>query len=126
MSDGAVEAYRAGLEPATREAVDALRALAAEAHPGLTETIKWNAPNFAVDGEDRITLGVAPKGGVRAVLHRGAQASVTSGFAFADPERLAKWPAADRGVIQFKSKAEMEARREALSDLFARWLAATA
>ena len=125
MSDAAVESYLAGLEPAAREAIDALRAIAVEADPELTERIKWNAPSFAVGDEDRITLGIERKGGVRAVLHRGAKAKNSQDFVFADSAKLAKWQASDRGVLTFADAREVAAKREALRDLFAQWIAAT-
>lgn len=71
MAALSVEAWRTGLAPDVLTAVDALRAIAAAAHPDLTERIKWNAPSFALADEDRITLGLNPKRGVRVVLHRG-------------------------------------------------------
>ena len=121
-----VESYRATLAPDILAAVDRLRALAVAAHPGLTEQIKWNAPSFALAGEDRITLGVAPRGGVRVVLHRGAKATDAADFRFDDPDRLAAWPAPDRGVLTFRDDGEIAAKSAAVQDLFARWLAATA
>ena len=124
MSD-AVDAYLTGLEPSAREAVDALRAIVIDAAPELNERIKWNAPSFALGDEDRITLGLERKGGVRVVLHRGAKAKDSQDFAFDDPAKLAKWPASDRAVLTFTDAAEIEAKREALRDLFARWIAAT-
>ena len=125
MSAGAVEAYRAGLKPGVLATVDALRSIVAAAHPGLVERIKWNAPSFALGDEDRITLGVAPKGGVRVVLHRGVKAKDSSAFRFEDKDRLARWPTADRGVLTFADAGEVEARRKAIATLFARWLEAT-
>jgi hypothetical protein len=124
MSD--VNAYRAGLDSATLAMVDALRAIVAGAHPGLSERVKWNAPSFALGDEDRITLGIERKGRVRVVLHRGAKAKDAVGFAFADDAGIAKWPAPDRGVVQFAELGEIEARRQALRELFSRWLAVTA
>ena len=125
MENTAVAEYLDSLKPGDRAMVDALRALAQAAHPGVTEHIKWNAPSFCVGGDDRITLGLQPKGGVRAVLHRGAKVKDATGFTFADIAGLAKWPAVDRGVLSFKSEAEIAAAAPAIADLFARWLAAT-
>jgi len=121
-----VEAYRGTLNAETRALIDALREIAAAAHPRLTEGIKWNAPSFAVDDEDRITLGVENKGGVRMVLHRGAKAKDNAGFTFDDPDRLARWPARDRGVVILKDRAAIEAKRTALIDLCRRWIEQTA
>ena len=120
-----VETYLATLDPPTRLAVDTLRRLVITAHPGLTEEIKWNAPSFADDGEDRVTLGLNPKGGYRIVLHRGAKPLDTSDFRVADDDRLAWWPAPDRGVITLMDQAEIEAKGVAVSRLIARWIEAT-
>ena len=125
MPDPAVDAFREGLDPSIRAMIDALRAIVAGACPSLTERIKWNAPSFALDDDDRITLGVERKGGVRIVLHRGARLKDASAFHFEDLGRLAKWPAPDRGVIQFKDFAAIEAQRAALTDLCHRWIEAT-
>lgn len=123
MSD--VTSYLEALPPDTRRAINALRAIVIGAGPALTETIKWNAPSFALNGEDRITLGIERKGGVRAVLHRGAKA-VKDDFVLSDPDRLAKWPSPDRGVLTFADAGAIEARRDAIKTLFSRWLEATA
>ena len=122
----AIDTYRATLDPNTLAMVDALRGLAAAAGPHLTERIKWNAPSFAIGDDDRITLGLERKGGVRVVLHRGAKAKDSIGFDFPDPDNLAKWPASDRGVLTFATLAEIEGRRQALGELFTRWLERTA
>ena len=109
-----------------RATVDALRAIIAASNPELTERIKWNAPSFALADDDRITLGIATKGAVRVVLHRGAAVKDAGDFRFDDPGGLAEWRTADRGVMTFANADEVEMRREALQSLFARWLEATA
>ncbi|RYF91272.1 MAG: DUF1801 domain-containing protein [Caulobacteraceae bacterium] len=121
-----MDSFRAGLDPADLATVDALRTLITAAGPHLTERLKWNAPSFAVGDDDRITLGLERKGGVRVVLHRGAKVKDAAGFAFDDPTSLAKWPAADRGVVVFADAAAVEASADRLSDLCTRWLEATA
>lgn len=125
MSGTSVDAFRLGLDKKTLGTVDALRAIIAGVDDGLTEHIKWNAPSFRLAGDDRITLGIERNGGVRVVLHRGAKPKDVTGFRFADPAGLAKWPAPDRGVLVFKDSAHVETCRKPLRDLCARWLAAT-
>ncbi len=120
-----VEDYLATLAPPVRSDVDALRAIVLGAHPGLTEEIKWNAPSFADDGQDRVTLGLDGKGGYRIVLHRGAKPLDTAGFHFDDEAKLAKWPAPDRGVIVLRDRTVIDARASDLSRLIARWIEAT-
>jgi hypothetical protein len=119
-----VGAWLAACPPAALPAIEALRSTIRAAGPDLVESIKWNAPSFAQEGEDRITLGLEQKGGVRAVLHRGAAAKA-DGFAFEDTAKLARWPSPDRGILKFRDAGEIEPRRPALADLFARWLEAT-
>ncbi len=121
-----IEVFRQSLDADTREIVDVLRGLISAAHAGLSESIKWNAPSFALGKDDRITLGIERKGGVRVVLHRGAKPKAVQDFTFADPTRLVKWPATDRGVLTFKTVREIVLHQEALTDLFRRWVDATA
>lgn len=82
-------------------------------------------PSFAVGDDDRLTLGIERKGGIRLVLHRGARPKDAAGFAFNDSAELAKWPSADRGIATFKDIAAIDAQREALIDLCRRWIAAS-
>ena len=120
-----VEAFRRGLDSDTLAIVDGLRKIIAGSHAKLEEGIKWNAPSFALAGEDRITLGIERKGGVRVVFHRGAKVQDAAKFKFEDTAGLAQWPARDRGVVIFKTPAEVKANQKALADLCKRWLAAT-
>lgn len=121
-----IEVFRQSLDADTREIVDALRGLISAARAGLSESIKWNAPSFALGKDDRITLGIERKGGVRVVLHRGAKPKALQDFIFVDPTRLAKWPAPDRGVLTFNTVSEIVLHQEVLTDLFRRWIDTTA
>ena len=124
-SSASVEAWLEAQNQPTREMIEALRAAVRAAAPDLAEDIKWNAPSFADGDQDRVTLGVERRGGVRLVLHRGAR-SPQGSFQFDDPARLARWPATDRGVVVFRDPQDIEAKRAALEDLVRRWIAATA
>jgi hypothetical protein len=120
-----VERFRAGLNVQRLQTVDAIRCIIAASHSGLTESLKWNAPSFALGGDDRITLGLEPKGGVRVVFHRGAKPKELGAFTSDDTNGLARWPAPDRGVIVFQNRADVEQGADALGDLCSKWLAAT-
>lgn len=125
MAGDSVESWRATVDPAARPALDRLRALVRDAAGAdVVETIKWNSPNFAQGGEDRVTLNLGPKGALRLILHRGAKVKDAAGFSFADPAGLARWPAPDRGVVSFRDAGELEAKAAALADLVHRWIAA--
>ncbi len=120
-----VESFRARLDPDVRETVDAIRALVHEGAPGLIERIKWNAPSFAAGDDDRITLGLERKGGVRVVLHRGAKPKSVESFRFDDPAKLAKWAAPDRGIVIFQDRNAVATREADFIDLCRRWIETT-
>lgn len=125
MTPDDVAVWLAAQDGPNRRGIDRLSALVRSVEAPWVETIKWNAPSFALKGEDRVTLGVERRGGWRLVLHRGA-AVRGDGFAFEDPAGLARWPSPDRGVVQLRDLAELDSRSTALVDLVRRWVEATA
>tara|TARA_R110002167_G_scaffold64868_1_gene183404 strand:- start:918 stop:1304 length:387 start_codon:yes stop_codon:yes gene_type:complete len=120
-----IDSWLAALDPENRATVDRLRGLVRAAAPRLSETIKWNAPSFADGDQDRVTLGLERRGGVRLVLHRGAALKAAEGFAFDDPAGLARWPARDRGVMTFVDAAAVAAKAADVEGLVRRWVEAT-
>ncbi len=120
-----VEDWLSAQTPDIRSAVDRLRAIVLGAGDSVTEHIKWNGPSFCIDGDDRITVGLAPKGGVRAILHRGVKVKDAAGFVFPDDTGLIQWAAPDRGVVAFPGEAAILAHAEAFAEICRRWLEAT-
>jgi hypothetical protein len=120
-----VEAWLAARTPEIRGAVERLRAIVLNAADGVTEHIKWNGPSFCIDGDDRITVGLAPRGGVRAILHRGVKVKDATGFVFPDDSGLIQWAAPDRGVVAFADDAAIAAGAEVFADICRRWFQAT-
>lgn len=120
-----VDDYLAGLDHSLKPALVRLRAIILGAEPGITEHIKWNAPSFCWNGDDRITVNVRGPGAVMLVFHRGVAVKDASGFSFDDPAGLLKWAAPDRGTVTFASLDEVESRASDLTDLARRWMAAT-
>lgn len=120
-----VEAWLAAQAPDIRSAVERLRAIVLEAGDGVTEHIKWNGPSFCIGGDDRITVGLAPRGGVRAVLHRGVKTKDAADLRALDDSGWVQWAASDRGVVAFADEAAVMADAEAFADLCRRWLEAT-
>ena len=118
-----VDAYLAELEHPMAGAASALRLRILDGVSGVTEHIKWNAPSFVVDGEDRVTFRMHPKGSLQLILHRGVQLRAdTAEFVFDDPTGLIIWSTQDRGVITLAT-AEDAASAE-LVPLLARWVLA--
>lgn len=108
------------------EAVVALRHLILDAVPGIQERIKWNAPSFGPADDDRVTMRLQPRDCLQLVLHRGVDVKEASRFSFDDPAGLVVWRTKDRGVVSLSGLPDVEAQRDALSDLVRRWVAATA
>lgn len=102
-----------------------LRQLVLDAVPGIGERIKWNAPSFGPADDDRVTMRLQPRDCFQLVLHRGVAVKDASTFSFDDPAGLVVWQSRDRGVVTLSGLSDVEARRDALSDLVRRWIAAT-
>ena len=57
-----VDEFLAAQPPPRREQVEVLRTLVREAAPELTEIVKWNSPDYTLDGVDRLTINAAGRG----------------------------------------------------------------
>ncbi len=117
-----VEEYLAGLEHPRIRDIEALRAAILDAEPSAVESVKWNAPNFAMGGQDRVTFRLQPAGRFQVVLHRGAAVKDSSGFTFEDPDNLVTWASADRGVIDVPEGLASSAELARLLGVISRWL----
>nr|WP_315051902.1 DUF1801 domain-containing protein [uncultured Brevundimonas sp.] len=121
-----IDLYLAALPDDARSMIEALRAIVRKGVPDAEESIKWNAPSFAIDGEDRITLGLDIRGGARLVMHRGAKIRESIDLTGVDQAKVAQWPSADRGVAVFRNLEEIRSRESELTALCSRWVAASA
>jgi len=120
-----VDAYLATLEHPMAASVASLRDDFLALDPDLGEHIKWNAPSFVFDGDDRVTFRLHPKGLLQIVLHRGTKIRADAAdFRFDDPSGLIVWPAQDRGVITLDDPTDAEAKRSVVLDIVKRWLVA--
>jgi hypothetical protein len=104
-----VAEYMSGLEHARRPQVEQIRAAILASDPELSESIKWNAPNFVFEGEDRVTFRLQPGDRIELVLHRGSRKRAdTISFAFHDTSGMVMWAAPDRGVIAIPEEAALD------------------
>ena len=93
-----VSAYLEELSHSRRDEISRLRLAILEAEPTLTESIKWNAPNFLVHGEDRVTFRIHPDPAFQVILHRGAAPAQVETRVDAPPG-LVRWASSDRGIL---------------------------
>ncbi|RJE89589.1 DUF1801 domain-containing protein [Paenibacillus sp. 1011MAR3C5] len=68
-----VEVYMRELEHPLKPEIEAVRSIIKGARPGIGEHIKWNAPSFHDEGEDRITFNLRKQDCLLLVFHTGAK-----------------------------------------------------
>jgi hypothetical protein len=112
--------------PLQKELV-ALRKIISASEPMLTQQIKWNAPSFCFNGDDRITFNLSKPDAVLLIFHRGAKAKK---IALKSPilktnHELLEWPAPDRGVMKFKSMEDVTAVKAKLTKIVKDWIVIT-
>lgn len=120
-----VDAFVEALDHARKAEVQRLRLAILASDEGLTETIKWNAPNFVFAGEDRVTFRLKPGDRVELILHRGAKVRADAAdFRFDDPDGMIAWATPDRGVVTVADTDDLAAREDAIVALVGRWVRA--
>lgn len=121
-----VDQFLAAQSPERRADVESLRALVHEAGPALTEVLKWNSPDYVLDGVDRLTINAVGKGPVRLILHWGTKRAEDkdAGPTFSgDPELLLTWHSDIRASLALPAAAELAGRRTAIIAVIRAWLA---
>lgn len=120
-----VEQYLAELEHPLKDGVLRLRAAVLGADPDLTEHVKWNAPSYRYDGQDRVTFRLKPRGQLQLILHRGAKAAAEPGTVLLDdPAGLVTWLAQDRALLDFPDVQAVVDREAEVVRLVRQWVRA--
>ena len=110
-----------------KDEIIALRNIIRASDSEITEHIKWNAPSFCLNGEDRFTFKLNATEAVDIVFHRGAKAkAMPSERLIEDPDGLLKWATNDRAVATFSSMAEIQNKELALLAILSEWKKASA
>lgn len=104
-----------------------LRKIILDSDPEITEHIKWNAPSFCVNGEDRFTFKLNAKETINIVFHRGAKVKeLPKERLIEDPDALLKWAANDRAVATFSDMADVRNKELGLIAILNEWRKASA
>lgn len=117
-----VAAYLDDLSHARIDDIRAVRDIVLAVDPAITEQVKWNAPSFCWDGDDRVTMRLHPGDRLELIFHRGAKPADSTRFSFDDPSGRMTWRAPDRGVLRVGDPAE---ERATIVTLVSAWMAAT-
>jgi hypothetical protein len=124
MRKQSVTAFLETLQHTRKPEINRVRNIILGAHPDLVEKIKWNAPSFGLEEDDRITFRLQPGNKVDLIFHRGV-ARKDDEFAFTDETGLLKFVAPDRAVLEFSDATDIEVKTEQLRWLVRAWIAAT-
>lgn len=120
-----VDRYLDELDHPLRAGVVRLREAIVAGNPDLTEHVRWNAPSFRHDGEDRVTFRLHPGARLQLVFHRGARRrDDVEAFTFEDPTGLMTWPARDRAVVDLSAPDAAADHEGEVVELVRRWVRA--
>ena len=120
-----IEEFLSSLSDEKRQQVDVLRSLILKSEPKLDEHIKWNAPSYVFDGEDRITFNLLNKQAVvKLVLHMGAtrKEDKKGTPVMQDESGLVEWSSDIRGMITFTDIEHINSNLPALKSIISHWL----
>lgn len=120
-----VPAYLQSLVHARKDEIEELRLAILDADPQVGERIKWNAPSFVWQGDDRVTMRLQPGDRVELVFHRGAKSKLDPQFSFPDPTNLINWVAQDRGVLAIPDRKSLKENKSKIAKLVLDWMRAT-
>jgi hypothetical protein len=65
--------YMNNLEHPLKKEIEEVRKIILSANNQFTEHIKWNAPSFCINNEDRVTFNLQGKGYFRLIFLRGSK-----------------------------------------------------
>lgn len=109
-----------------RAEIEALREIILRAEPTLNEGIKWNGPNYSLNGEDRITMRLDPPKQIQVIFHRGAKVKTQPDNRLIDGNYpFLTWKENDRAIATFKELADIRQFSEAFQEIVTKWIKAT-
>ncbi|GIN84229.1 hypothetical protein J6TS2_06150 [Heyndrickxia sporothermodurans] len=115
------------LEHPLKEEIEAVRKIILSANKQINEHIKWNAPSFQFENEDRITFNLHGTGYFRLIFHCGAKNKDNIGQEnlFDDTTGILEWVAGDRAIVKFTDINDVKAKEKKLSEVITKWIEVT-
>lgn len=112
------------LEHPLKEEIQEVRNIILNVNYPITEHIKWNAPSYRMEKEDRITFNLQGKGFFRLVFHCGAKAkdSIDVRHLFGNTVEILEWVTDDRAIVKFTSMEDVRTKEKELVKAMAKWL----
>ncbi|WPP52933.1 DUF1801 domain-containing protein [Catalinimonas niigatensis] len=112
------------LEHPLKAEIEEVRSIILEADPRLTEHIKWKAPSFCFNDDDRITFNLHGRDFFRLIFHCGVKVRdrQSKGRLFEEPTGLLDWVADDRAVAKFTDMDDVRTKKASLMETVKIWL----
>ncbi len=119
-----VEEFLEGLDDDRRAQVVRLREYILDAAPRAREHIKWNAPSYMINDEDRITFNTVNKDQtVKLVFHMGAtRKEDRKREPILKDAALVEWVSDIRGYVTFITLDEIISNEKGIKKLVRDWL----
>lgn len=119
-----VEAWLTASDHPLKPEIQAVRRLVLDAAPGISESVKWNAPNFHTV-TDFATFHVRSRAAVQLVLPSGAKRRPHPVLSadISDPDGLLEWLGPDRAAVKFLDMADVLAQQAAFTAILRQWIA---
>lgn len=107
--------------------IEEVRQIILSADPQISEHIKWNAPSFRYNGDDRVTFHLRGKGYFQLIFHCGAKVKehAGNGRMIEDDSGLLEWAANDRAIAKFTGMDDVKAKKEKLAEVIGKWIRAS-
>jgi uncharacterized protein YdeI (YjbR/CyaY-like superfamily) len=105
-----------------KEGIELIRKIILSSDKEITEHIKWKAPSFCYNGEDRITFNIRKNECIQLIFHRGAKIKDNTEFIFEEGKNFLEWLAPDRAVVKFYSVEEVKAKKAILKKIVSKWI----
>jgi hypothetical protein len=121
-----VSAFLDGLKHPLRTEIELVRNIIFNCNNELNENIKWNAPNYIVNDNDRITLKINPPKNILIILHCGAKTQTPPTKKLIKHTcKLLSWKGYDRAVITLNNKQDIITYQNNIVEIVNLWLKAT-
>lgn len=118
-----VDAFLERLEHPRKAEIALLRATILGVDPRIRESVKWNAPSFAL-ADHFATFKLRPVETVQLVLHTGAKVKAAPNMmAIDDPHGLLTWASSDRCQAIFADLDDVRAKQAAFVAILQQWIA---
>jgi hypothetical protein len=119
-----VDAWLDRQSHAMTDAARTIRASILRTAPSATESIKWQAPNFALE-DDFATFSMRRPGVLQVILHTGVKPKPElETIDVGDLGGRLRWAGHNRAVITFTSADDVSAALPEFEQVIARWTAA--